>query len=69
MLRSRLAFHGTIISDTNAHRPLVRNLSPAFRMQKRIILTQSDLTMQVVKGTVTSAYGEMEIEREEDAKN
>ena len=45
VLRSRLAFHGTIFSDADAHHHLVQNLSPAFRMQKRILLTQSDLTM------------------------
>ena len=32
VLRSELAFHGTIFSDIDAHRHSVRNLSPAFRM-------------------------------------
>ena len=32
VLRSPLVLHGTILSDTDAHRHSVRNLSPAFRM-------------------------------------
>ena len=69
VLRSRLASHGTIFSDTDAHHHLVQNLSPAFRMQKSILLTQSDLALQVVEDVMTSTYGEIEVEREEDARN
>ena len=69
VLRSRLASHDTIFSDTDAHHHLVRNFPTAFRMQKRILLAQSDLAVQVIEEVVTSAYGEMEIELEKDARN
>ena len=69
VLRSQLASDGTIFIDTDANHHLVRNLSPAFRKQKSILLAQSGLSMQVVEEVGTSAYGEMEIEREEDASN
>ena len=69
VLRSRLASHDTIFSDIDAQYQLVRNFSPTFSMQKSIILTHSDLAMQVVKEVVTSAYEEMEIEQDEEARN
>ena len=47
----------------------MRSLSPAFRMRKSILLTQSDLAMQVVEEVGTSAYGEMEIEWKKDVSN
>ena len=69
VLRSRLAFYGPFFSAADNHHRLLGNLSPAFRLQKSIHLTQSDFAMQVVKKVATSAYGEIEIERYEDARN
>ena len=63
VLRSRLAFYGPFFSAADDHHRLLRNLSPAFRLQKSILLTQSDFAMQVVEKVATGAYGEIEIER------
>ena len=52
-----------MFSDTDAHHYWVQNRSPAFHLQTIILLTQSDLAMQVVEKVATSAYGKIEIER------
>ena len=63
-LRSRRCAHGMIFPDVDANQHFARNLSPAFGVQKRVVLTNAEFTYQVLEDVVLSAYGEMEMSRE-----
>ena len=64
VLRARLVSHGTVFTGDEAHRHLVRNLSHTFCFQQSILLLKSNLTMSKVEEVITSAHGEMELQRE-----
>ena len=68
VIRGRLSSHGVTFSDHDANKHFARNLSPAFGVQKSILLANSDLSYQVLEDVVLSAHGEMEMAREQEAR-
>lgn len=58
-----------IFSDLDADQKLVRNLSPAFGVQKKTLLASSDSSLHVVEEVERSADGEIEIAWEEEPRN
>ena len=68
MLRSRLALHGVTFSDVDANQQSAGNLSHGFGVQKSILLSNADLTCKILEDVVLSAYGEMEMAREEEKR-
>ncbi|CAN0553526.1 unnamed protein product, partial [Laminaria digitata] len=52
VLRSQLSTHGTVITDINAYQHYARNLPPTFEVQKSIVLTNAELTYQVIEDVV-----------------
>ena len=48
-----------LIYQVDAKQHFVRNLSPAFGVQKYILLPNAALTYQILEDVVLSAHGEM----------
>ncbi|CAN0528214.1 unnamed protein product, partial [Laminaria digitata] len=69
VLRSRLANHGTVITAVDANHQFARRLSPAFAVQKSILLSNAELSCQVLEDVVLSAFSQMEMAREEEERN
>ena len=69
VIRSQLGSHGMVFSDVDANHHFVRNVSHVFGVQKSILLTNADLSRQVLEDVVLSAHGEMEMAREQERRN
>ena len=68
VLRSRLALHGVTFSDIAANQHFARSISHVSGVQKSILLSNADLTCKLLDDVVLSAYGEIEVAREEEKR-
>ena len=69
VIQSQLGSHGMAFSDVDANHHLARNLSHAFGIQQSILLANADSSRKVLEDVVLSAYGEMEMAREQEMRN
>ena len=69
VIQSQLGSHGMAFSDVDGNHHLDRNLSHAFGIRKSILITIADLSLKVLEDVVLSAYGEIEMAREQEMRN